>query len=244
MNDYNIAAKTKITNEVDKKYIRSLIRKIVGYATLVRKMGVMAIKWDEGVITPPALEFALHLLCDFTDPEKVEEILTIHIYYSNLTGKILLELCIIRQGVMSIQTGLHPNLMAIELSAFLGEFFNPDDNYIFGDHDRFYQYLEALKEEPFAGDDIELEKMIKNAKSRHLKTIFMKEPSNYLRWGLLNISSESLIKILQSLEINKAVELKAYYCMRKKCSSDYRERILDTQLLLKTYLLKVNTNKE
>ncbi len=238
MIDFHIAEQAKIYSKEDKENIMNLMRKIVGYAAFVKKMGVMAIEHDGGEITPIALEFAIQLICDLTEAKIVDDILSTHIYYSGLHGRELLELCIIRQGILGIQSDLSLREIELQLTAYTGEY-NIVDNNVFGDHDRFYSFIKELKVNSFKGEDLELDKMIISVDAQYLKTFFKDQSLNYKSWLLLSISSESLIKIFNSLEINKAVELKAYYCNRKYFISYYKQLIADSKLLLKNYLMKI-----
>ncbi len=85
-----------------------------------RRMGLLVLEDDIGLIDDAFLKKGLQLIVDGTDPEIVRNVLYTRMLASRLTGSALLRAVLILEGIMGIQAGDNPGILADKLSAFLG----------------------------------------------------------------------------------------------------------------------------
>ncbi len=105
---------------VHKEALISLIEELIGFSDKARKQGLLSLEDDLGMVKDPFLKMGLQLIIDGTDPELVEEILERIIFFSNATTERVLEYCIMRTGVLGIQTGNNPHVLHHQLYAYIG----------------------------------------------------------------------------------------------------------------------------
>jgi flagellar motor component MotA len=67
------------------------------------------------------LSKGIQLATDGAKPQVVRSVLEFYILSGDFSGKDLLERCIILEGVLAIQDGLHPKLLKELLLSFFGE---------------------------------------------------------------------------------------------------------------------------
>lgn len=122
-------------SEVDKEKCIPLIEEIMRLSETARKQGLLILEDDLHTIKDPYLKMGIRLVIDGTEPELVEEILDRIIFFSNAASERVLEYCIMRTGILAIQTGNNPHILHHQLYAYIGmEFID--------------EYLELLDVEP------------------------------------------------------------------------------------------------
>ena len=104
-----------------KKQCVELIASIITLSERARRMGLLALEDDLDKIEDPMMKKGLLLVVDGTDPAIVHNILNAFMLSSYSRGIGLLKAVIILQGVLGIQAGDNPRLIAEKLSAFLGK---------------------------------------------------------------------------------------------------------------------------
>ena len=104
-----------------KKECVKLIASVISLAEKARRMGLLVLEDDFAHLKDPFLKKGLQLVVDGTDPVLVRDILSVVMHSSNLKGVKLLKAVIILEGVLSIQSGDNPRIVADKLSAFLGK---------------------------------------------------------------------------------------------------------------------------
>jgi len=100
-------------NECDK-----VIERIVGFAEISRKDGLLALEAKVNEQTDPFLRLGLNLAVDGCDSGLIAEILCTHIVADNYRD--FLKRIIISEGVRSIVCGDNLRILKIRLKAFLG----------------------------------------------------------------------------------------------------------------------------
>ncbi len=105
---------------VHKEGLIPLIEELIGFSDKARKQGLLSLEDDLGMVKDPFLKMGMQLIIDGTDPELVEEILERIIFFSNATTERVLEYCIMRTGVLGIQTGNNPHVLHHQLYAYIG----------------------------------------------------------------------------------------------------------------------------
>lgn len=105
---------------IQKNAFVPLIEELIQLSDKARKEGLLNLEEDKNKLKDPYFKMGLQLIIDGTDPELVEEILERVIYYSNPTTERAFEYCIIRTGILAIQSGNNPHLLQHQLYAYLG----------------------------------------------------------------------------------------------------------------------------
>ncbi len=98
-----------------------LIDLVVTLSERARRMGLLAREDDLDNIKDPLLKKGLLLVVDGTDPVVVRDVLYAFMLSSYRGGIGLLKAVMILEGVLAIQSGDNPRLIAEKLSVFLGK---------------------------------------------------------------------------------------------------------------------------
>jgi hypothetical protein len=104
-----------------KKECVKLIASVISLAEKARRMGLLVLEDDLPHLKDPLLKKGLQLVVDGTDPVLVRDILSVLMHSSNYKGIKLLKTVITIEGVLSIQSGDNPRIVADKLSVFLGK---------------------------------------------------------------------------------------------------------------------------
>jgi hypothetical protein len=105
---------------VQKNELIPLIEELIRFSDKARKEGLLSLEDDLDKIKDPFLKMGIQLIVDGTDPDLVEEILERIIFFSNPSVERVLEYCIIRTGVLGIQSGNNPHVLHHQLYAYIG----------------------------------------------------------------------------------------------------------------------------
>lgn len=103
-----------------KKQCVELIASIITLSDRARRMGLLALEDDLDKITDPMMRKGLLLVVDGTDPDVVRDVLHAFMLSCYSRGIGLLRSVIALEGVLAIQAGENPRIIAENLSAFLG----------------------------------------------------------------------------------------------------------------------------
>ena len=103
-----------------KKECVKLIASVISLAEKARRMGLLALEDDFAHVKDPFMKKGLQLVVDGTDPVLVRDILSVSMHSSNFKGVKLLKTVITLEGILSIQSGDNPRIVADKLSAFFG----------------------------------------------------------------------------------------------------------------------------
>jgi hypothetical protein len=108
----------------DKRECLPAVETILYLAELTRRKGVLALEQEASKPgTPFFLQKAILLIVDATEPKLVAEILRSFIISSHYQGAELLKRILMMNGVLSIQAGENPKIIAEKLLALMGEQF-------------------------------------------------------------------------------------------------------------------------
>jgi len=106
-----------------------LIASIITLSERARRMGLLALEDDLENIDDPLMKRGLLLVVDGTDPEIVFDLLYTFMLASRSRGIGLLKAVITLEGVLAIQAGENPALIASRLGFFLGRDIDLWDSY-------------------------------------------------------------------------------------------------------------------
>ena len=108
-------------SDQDKRGCMKLVGDLVNLSIMARRNGLLSLIKVAEQKSHFLLKKGLQLLVDGVSPQIVRNVLENYIISGDYTGKTLLENCIILEGVIAIQQGLHPKVTKEFLLSFLGE---------------------------------------------------------------------------------------------------------------------------
>lgn len=126
--DWELAERIQCT-DAEREECVPLMKTLVSFAQKSRVGGLLALEDDLDKVrlsVEGSLSFfktGMLLVIDGTDPETVVEILTFKIMAGNYKGLPLLMRCIILEGVMGIQAGENPGILAEKLLSFFPDIY-------------------------------------------------------------------------------------------------------------------------
>lgn len=110
-----------------------IIETIVELANLTRREGVLALEKYAYEREDDFFKFMLLLICDGTDPRKVEDMGKTLIESGGHSGTALLSRMLQLEGVLMVQTGMNPRIITAMLQCMLGEDFLDNLGFSFGE---------------------------------------------------------------------------------------------------------------
>ncbi len=111
---------TQFTNE-EKENCVPLVQRFIGLVYLARRDGLLPLEEVANKEKNSFFKTGFQLILDGADPMKVERILYTLIISGNYSGLPLLERLIMTVGILGIQLGENPHLLATQMLAMLGE---------------------------------------------------------------------------------------------------------------------------
>jgi len=208
--DTKIAKKAQC-DIIEKRQCISLISKLVEISEKARREGLLGIEDILDTITNPLLIKGLELVIDGTDQKAVKDILLNYIYFGRAEGRILLEQCIICEGILAIQEGENPKIVREKLVAYLGgldtqgsenwNFLNEVENKFKEDEQcKLKQYLENIKDKRSYSENTRiLDEFIPNLKQEEILAILREIDSASLSIGLAGASGRVITKLFNSV---------------------------------------------
>ena len=235
----------------EKRQCITLISKLVEISEKARREGLLAIEDIVDTMTHPLLIKGLELVVDGTDIEAVRNILMNYIYFGRAEGRVLLEQCIICEGILAIQEGENPKIIREKLVAYLGgldtqgsenwNFLTEVENKFKEDEQRkLRQYLEAVKDKrPYSENTKILDEFIPNLKQDEILAILREIDSGSLSIALVGASGKVIIKLFNSVS-------EAYKPFLKddleRCQNWDAQDIIDNQSKILTIYNKLKEN--
>ena len=126
--EYDLEFSKKIKcSEDEKRECLKLVSHLVALAKKARAYGMLSLAKDAEETSSFLLRKGIQLATDGAKPRVVRSVMEFYIVSGNYSGKDLLERCIILEGVLAIQDGIHPRLLRELLLSFFGE----EDHQIF-----------------------------------------------------------------------------------------------------------------
>jgi hypothetical protein len=211
--DWGFAQKIKCSQE-EKRHCMELAAGLVSLATKGRRHGLLSLMQDAEESASFLLRKGLHLILDGVKSNIIREILELHIVSGDYRGKQLLERCLILEGVLAIQSGIHTKIVKELLMSFLGE----DGQKIF----------EAEFEQK---TDQELKAFLKNIKDTHppsapalkLDRALMKMNDREIHRFLKEINTTDLARAVKGM--GGKTQLKIFNNLSKKAASMLQEAV-------------------
>ena len=197
----------------DKKMLLDLIKEILDQSKLARSAGFIVLGQNAETISRPFLRESVRLLGKGWDPDSVERILDIRISVSRAEGADLLEMAMVKEGVLSILRGDPVGLTEELLFSFLGP--AAIENFRKGQIDDHRRYLQQLS------------KAEARAKTESGKWLIEAE-DNEISFLLKAFDWESLTTILK--EESDGVKYRIYTNLSSDAGKQLRERLQTSRL--------------
>jgi len=118
--DLEFAERIKCSEDEKRQCIK-LVSDLISLANKARNYGMLSLVIDAEETTSFLMRKGIQMATDGAKPQVVRSILEFYIISGNFKGKDLLERCIILEGLVAIQEGLHPKLLKELLLSFFGE---------------------------------------------------------------------------------------------------------------------------
>lgn len=211
--NWDFAQKIKCSQE-ERQQCMELAAGMVTLATKGRRNGLLALMQEAEENSSFLLRKGLQLILDGVKPDIVREIMEFHIVAGNYKGKELLERCLILEGVLAIQSSVHPKIVKELMMSFLGE----DGHKVF----------EAEFEQK---DDREFKAFLQNIKDTHTPSA----PASKLDRAIIKMSSREIhlfLKEINTTDLAKAIkgmggktQLKILNSMPKRAASMLQQEI-------------------
>jgi hypothetical protein len=145
--DLEFARKIQCSHE-DKRHCLDMVSYLLSLAKKARTYGMLALAKDAEETPSFLLRKGIQLATDGAKPQVVRSVLEFYILSGNYSGRELLERCIILEGVLAIQDGLHPKLLTELLLSFFGEqeYSGFKDELSGSGKNNLAEFLEGIKE--------------------------------------------------------------------------------------------------
>jgi len=139
--DYSFGSRIKCT-EAEKKHSLILIKEILEQSKKARSAGFIVLGQNADSISNSFLRDSIKLIGKGWDYSAVQKILDIRTAVRNADGILLLEMAMIKEGVLSILNGDPPSLTEEILFSFLGSsIYETHQKMQSVDHDRYVEQL-------------------------------------------------------------------------------------------------------
>jgi len=207
LND-NLIKKIKCSKKEKIKCI-GIIKKLCYFLEKIRREGLLAVEDEINEITDKFFKHGLKLIIDGTDPDIVKNILLNYLYLSNEKGRVLLEKCIILEGLLSIQNGDNPRILTAKLGSYLN-----DEGYDLdfeNDYLNDYKiYLEKIKDDDLIPDNNTdlLDKFINDFDDRSIQKMLCEIDTQELAKALSGSSGKTKYKIFKNMSNRSGMILK------------------------------------
>ena len=210
--DYDLEFAQKIKcSEEDKRHCLGLVAFILTLAKKARTYGILALAKDAEETSSFLLSKGIQLATDGAKPQIVRSVLESYILAGGYSGKALLERCLILEGVLAIQDGLHPKLLKELLLSFFGE----KDHQIFKeelnkrDKNGLGEYLQAIRDsEAGSLTGFQLSNMVLKMDDATVEELLKEMNTSDLARAVKELNGKALTKIFTNMQKKGALALK------------------------------------
>lgn len=219
--EYDLDFARKIEcSEDDKRECMKVLAYLLGLSKKARTYGMLSLAKEAEENSSFLLRKGIQLATDGAKPHVVRSVLEFYIISGNYVGKELLERCLILEGILAIQEGLHPKLLKELLLSFFGE----------EDHEIFKDELDSTNK-------LSLEKYLKKIKNMEAVSPNARKLSEFIL-KLNDDAVEELLKEMDTPKLAKAIQglsgrakLKIFNKMQRKGSLLLKETLEQIQPL-------------
>jgi DNA-binding PadR family transcriptional regulator len=198
-------------SEDDKRDCLKIVENLLSLSKKARTYGMLSLAKEAEENSSFLLTKGIQLATDGAKPHVVRSILEFYILSGNYVGKELLERCLILEGIVAIQEGLHPKLLKELLLSFFGE----EDYEIFENElnesskSSLTEYLERIKNAQAGSSNArKLSKYILKLNDATIEELLKDLDTSNLAKAIQNMSGNAKIKIFKRMQKKGALLLK------------------------------------
>lgn len=198
-------------SEDDKRDCLKVVEILLSLSKKARTYGMLSLAKEAEEDSSFLLTKGIQLATDGAKPQVVRSVLEFYILSGNYVGKELLERCLILEGVVAIQEGLHPKLLKELLLSFFGE----EDYEIFEDElnetskSSLAEYLGKIKNDKAGSSNArKLSKYILKLNDGAIEELLKELDTSTLAKAIQNINGDAKLKIFKKMQIKGALLLK------------------------------------
>ena len=229
-------------SDEDKKSCLPLINKIIELGNIARMKGVLVLQLEIEQEQSLFLKTAGNLIINGTDPQIVKEILQNLILSENHTGAQLLERLIIAEGILGVQSGENPDILAMRLASMLGEkYLTEVDAFPHQEkQSENYQFLNTLSNKETWPESAAFEETLLRCSGRDIQVILKNIQYQNLINALCGCRLRLIYMILDNVSQNKFMQI----CDDLRIITPSKEYILQSQNeILQTIKSLVNSGE-
>ena len=198
-------------SEDDKRDCLKVVENLLDLSKKARTYGMLSLAKEAEENSSFLLTKGIQLATDGAKPQVVRSVLEFYILSGNYVGKELLERCLILEGVVAIQEGLHPKLLKELLLSFFGE----EDYEIFEEElnetskSSLAEYLEKIENVKAGSSNArKLSKYILKLNDGAVEELLKELDTSTLAKAIQNMSGDAKIKIFKKMQLKGALLLK------------------------------------
>ncbi|MBN2441440.1 MAG: hypothetical protein JXJ04_08835 [Spirochaetales bacterium] len=194
--NWELADRLSCTPEEMKESYK-IVKQIINFSEKSRRMGLLSLENDIDELESKFFQKALRLVVDGTDPALISHILEIQIFSQGYCGKELLENCIIYEGVLAIQQGDNPRIVAEILHSFFPDVFKIEQEK--RESEKYQKTMEKFAHN--TSDDIysEFEELFLQIDDRGIQRILREIDTYCLCTAMVNLADPVKYKILKNM---------------------------------------------
>ena len=198
-------------SEDDKRDCLKVVENLLSLSKKARTYGMLSLAKDAEENSSFLLTKGIQLATDGAKPHVVRSVLEFYILSGNYVGKELLERCLILEGIVAIQEGLHPKLLKELLLSFFGE----DDYEIFANElnqtskSSLTEFLQKIKNTQAGSSNAsKLSKYILKLNDDTIEELLKEMDTSNLARAIQNMSGRAKLKIFKKIQKKGALLLK------------------------------------
>lgn len=218
----------------EKEQCKPTIFKLLELANIARQKGIIDLEIEISREQNLFLKTAAYLVIDGRDPALIKQILQSLILADKYSGAELLNRLLVAEGVLAIQQGENPEIIALMLYSMLGEKYlhsaeetlSAVISKILGVH----RFIGSLKDQTALPESEQFEKIILQMHDKSIQVALYDTNENGLLMALYGCGIDVIQKVLTNISTNRALRIAEDWALMKPlCNKDiqfYQKEIL------------------
>lgn len=195
----------------DKKKCKPTIHRLLELSNLSRRSGILALETEMLNEQDLFLKTAVELVIDGTDPELIAQILQNLILADDYSGSGLLNRLLIAEGVLALQQGENPRIIALKLLSVLGEgYLSLTDEVSAAGVNRsskISQFLRTIRDKQALPESAAFEETILQMDDRSIQRVLYGMDEYILLAASCGCGSHAINKLFMNLSLNTGIHL-------------------------------------
>ena len=157
--------------EADREACFSAVARMLELSNLARMSGILALEAEAETDPDAFIRTGLELLVDGTDPETVEQVMRNLILSGDHSDTELLRRLVLAEGVVGIQQGENPRILAVRMASMLGELYLERAKSAATVDLTAYEYTRVIHERGALPESAEFEEMFRQLSRRDIQLV-------------------------------------------------------------------------